>query len=84
MLNLTEKQVMDLAENGSLPAYKVGGLYLRFKREQVEEIRKKSKQYLQPLQRYSLKDRILDFYYFNDFYIFSIVFILILLLVIVK
>jgi hypothetical protein len=75
---------MDLAENGSIPAYKVGGLYLRFKREQVEEFRKKSQQYLREPQKHSLKDEIFDFYYFNDFYIFSIIFILIMLFIIFK
>jgi len=84
MLGLTEKQIMDLAENGSIPAYKVGGVYLRFKPEQVEEFRKKNKQHIQHSQKYFLKDRILDFYYFNDFYIFSIIIILIMLFIIFK
>lgn len=84
MLGLTEKEVMDLAENGSIPAYKVGGVYLRFKPQQVEEFRKKNTQPIQQAQKYSLKDRIFDFYYFNDFYIFSLILIFILLFVIFK
>jgi excisionase family DNA binding protein len=69
-LCLTEKQVIDLAEEGTIPAYKVGGVYLRFKREQVEEYKKVlragSKQ-----KRVSFGDRVADFFYFNDFYLLS-------------
>jgi excisionase family DNA binding protein len=84
MLGLSEKEVLDLAENGSIPAYKLGGLYLRFKRQQVEEYWKKSKKALAKSQKYSLKDRIFDFYSFNDFYIFSMIIILLMLYIIFK
>ena len=85
MLGLTEKEVMDLAENGSIPAYKVGGVYLRFKPQQVEEFRKKNPQpIIHQAQKYFLKERILDFYYFNDFYIFSLILIFVLLFVIFR
>lgn len=72
LLAVTEREVLDLAESGVIPAYKIGGVYLRFKKEQIEEYRKKynSNKSL-AFQKYPLKDRINDFVYYNDFYIFS-------------
>lgn len=84
MLGLTEKQVMDLAENSTIPAYKVGGVYLRFKRQQVEEFKKEHLQEFEPPRQYSFKDRIFDFCYFNDFYIFSFFAILAVLYIIFR
>lgn len=83
ILAISEKEVMDLAESGKIPAYKVGGVYLRFKREQIEEFKKS----LKPLthkpmfqEKYSFKDRLIDFFYFNDFYILAILIILLILI----
>jgi excisionase family DNA binding protein len=70
ILDISEKDVLDLAENGTMPAYKLGGVYLRFKKEQVEEFKLNNKQLLH--REYSFKDRVFDFFYFNDFYILSI------------
>ncbi|MDD5166881.1 MAG: helix-turn-helix domain-containing protein [Candidatus Omnitrophica bacterium] len=88
ILNISEKEVTDLAEDGKIPAYKVGGLYMRFKKEQVEEFRRKIK----PLQlktevapqKYSLGEKIGDFLYFNDFYLLATFIIVALLFVIFR
>jgi excisionase family DNA binding protein len=75
MLGVFEKDVLDLAEKGVIPAYKIGGLYLRFKKEQVEQYRK-SHQQKHPESRIEEKDtlvgRLRDFLYFNDFYILAV------------
>jgi excisionase family DNA binding protein len=84
ILNLTEKDVMDLAENSTIPAYKVGGVYLRFKRVQVEEYRKKIHSSAQTAPKASFKERVFDFFYYNDFYILSILSIVIMLFIIFK
>jgi len=85
ILNLTEKQVLDLAENGTIPAYKVGGVYLRFKRAQIDEYRKKSAA-AAPKEKNSIsfKDRFVDFFYFNDFYILSLFLIILMLFIIFR
>jgi excisionase family DNA binding protein len=70
LLGLSEKHVIDLAEEGKVPAYKVGGVYLRFKREQVEEY-KKVLRAGRAQQKTPLGDMLADFFYFNDFYIVS-------------
>jgi excisionase family DNA binding protein len=98
ILGISEKEVIDLAESGAIPAYKVGGVYLRFKREQIEEFKKSSRRQLSDKNitsptgslasrdfmshKYSFKDGISDFFYFNDFYILSILLILLMLILI--
>lgn len=83
ILGVTEREILDLAEDGSIPAYKIGGVYLRFKKEQVDDYKKKSKQQkANPAQKYSIKEKISDFFYFNDFYILSGIIILLMLYII--
>ncbi len=81
MLGVSEKDVLDLTENGLIPGYKVGGVYLRFKMEQVEQYKKKQS-HLNPQETKTeadgLGNRVHDFFYFNDFYIFAIIFIILL------
>ena len=81
MLGVSEKDVLDLTEQGMIPGYKVGGVYLRFKQEQVEQY-KKNQGLLKPKmakgESEGLGGRIHDFFYFNDFYIFALIFIIIL------
>ncbi|MBL7130606.1 MAG: helix-turn-helix domain-containing protein [Candidatus Omnitrophica bacterium] len=79
-LGITEKQVIDLSEKSIIPAYKVGGIYLRFKKEQLDAIKDK----IQPTIRedyveYPFQDRLSDFFYYNDFYILSLLIISILI-----
>ena len=73
-LGISEREVMNLAETGAIPAYKVGGVYLRFKKEQVLDYYK-AKQLPTPKHpassSNSLQDKISDFLYFNDFYIIA-------------
>ena len=83
-LEISEKNVLDLAESGALAAYKVGGVYLRFKPSQVEEFKKSSTAVGRLTKEYSAADRIYDFLYFNDFYIVATVIIAALLYLILK
>jgi excisionase family DNA binding protein len=81
ILEISEKDVLDLTEQGAIPGYKVGGVYLRFKKEQVEQYKKKQV-HLQPKSAQAgiegLRSKIQDFFYFNDFYIFALSFIILL------
>jgi len=81
ILGVTEKDVLDLTQNGAIPGYKIGGLYLRFKKEQVEQYKKHTPQ----ARHNAIKDepegignRIQDFFYFNDFYISTAILIILL------
>ena len=80
LLNISEKDVLDLTEKGTIPGYKIGGLYLRFKKEQVEQY-KKQQHHLHPNlhkeEPTSSSNKLSDFFYFNDFYILATVLIII-------
>jgi len=79
-LNITEKEVIELATSGAIPAYKVGGVYLRFKKEQLDGIKHKIKpnQSLVSIEGTSF-EKVRDFVYHNDFYILSLIIIFSLL-----
>ena len=84
-LGISERDVVNLAENATIPAYKIGGVYLRFKKDQVLAYRKTMSAHKNtPALIYPLTDRIGDFLYFNDFYIGAAILIVILLIVILK
>ncbi|MCK9595356.1 MAG: helix-turn-helix domain-containing protein [Candidatus Omnitrophica bacterium] len=71
LLGLNEKEILDLTESGAIPAYNIGGVYLRFKKNQVEEFRKKFRGQQRAQHKFSVQDRVFDFFYFGDFYIIS-------------
>lgn len=82
ILGISEKEVVDLVDKGSLSAYRIGGVYLRFKKEQIFEFKKHihpPAPKREPSVDYPLQDRFSDFFYFNDFYILAAIVILILL-----
>jgi len=84
-LGISIKAVEDLVATGRLPAYKIGGAFLRFKREHADAIKgiatlsKPSSIYRQG----SFFDKIADFLYFNDFYIISLLLITMLAFIII-
>jgi excisionase family DNA binding protein len=99
LLGLTEEEVRYFVSCGKIPAYKIGGEFLRFKREQIEALRgriKILKHQSVPIEkiipgeeagkrpRYSAWDRIRDFLYFNDFYFLAAILIALLIFVILK
>jgi len=87
LLDISEKEVIEQAEKGIIPAYKVGGLYLRFKKEQLEHYKAKLAKpgsHPAPKSIYSVSERLRDFFYFYDFYILSAILIVILLAIIIK
>jgi len=87
ILGVSEKEVVELVEKGSLSAYRIGGVYLRFKKEQVMEFKKnfqESNPKINKPQVYPFRDRISDFFYFNDFYILAAIIIISLLVIIFR
>ena len=83
-LCISEDELNDLAGKHMIPIYKIGGIYTRFKVDDLEAYRRKgitkdSKNY-----RNNNLDRIRDFLYFNDFYIYSIIAIAVMLYFILK
>ncbi len=83
ILGLTEKQVIDLSGEGKIPAYKIGGEFLRFRLDQIQSL----KDHFRPegeQQEQNFKEQLIDFFYFNDFYILTLIVILVILLFIFK
>lgn len=87
ILGISEKEVIDLAESQTIPAYRIGGVYLRFKPQQIEDYRQKHKQAVDKnklSQKSSSLEKIKDFLYFNDFYIFSVLIIAVIIIIIFR
>lgn len=86
ILGISEKEVVELAETGRIPAYKVGGVFLRFKKEHILEYQKSVTPHETKPEKVKkpFGARFRDFLYFNDFYILAILIITLLLLVIFR
>ncbi|MFH1867442.1 MAG: helix-turn-helix domain-containing protein [Candidatus Omnitrophota bacterium] len=94
VLGLTEAEVQRLAEQGAVPAYQIGGKYLRFKEEQVLQLKSRQpKEFSKTTssaerndspEKDSLVLKIRDFFYFNDFYIIASAMIAALLFIIIN
>lgn len=72
-LEVEQQELERLIKNGLLHAYKVGGVYLRFRKEEVLNLKydvllKKKK----VATAVSFGQKILDFWRFNNFYIVSV------------
>lgn len=85
ILGISEKEVIERSEKGEIPAYKVGGVYLRFQKDQVERLTHASRrQKAEARISYSTGERLRDFFYFYDFYILSAILIVVLLVIITQ
>ncbi len=83
VLAITEKKVMALIEEQKLQAYKIADKFLRLKKSEVLSLRNAGaveKEFVQI--SYTTFERFKDFFYFNDFYLFSSATIIILLYII--
>ena len=98
LLGISEEEIQKLVKKGEIPAYEIGGAFLRFRKEQLEAIadairpktappppRRKPVRREEDLSGESnFLDRILDFIYFSDFYIISVLLIIVMVYVIFK
>ncbi len=83
ILGVSEKKVMDLIEGRKLQAYRIADQFLRLKRVEVMQIRSTGEVVSENVQyEYTTAERIRDFIYFNDFYIFALIVIFGLLYII--
>lgn len=80
ILGISEKEVIELAEKKKIPSYLIGGEFLRFPQEEIIKLKEKIQKELNISERIiPFKERIYNFFYFNDFYIISFLIILVLL-----
>ena len=105
ILKMPEEEVKRLVDAGEIPAYSIGGSFMRFRKEQIyavraeiSEIEEKEPEHLKPVldnkgrpahtytklendikrrepvtrqYDYTASEKLKDFFYFNDFYIFA-------------
>ena len=84
-LELSQEDLEKYLKNGKLRAYKIGGTYLRFRKEEVltlrSELLPKKKA---PQQKPSILSILGDFWRFNNFYIVSLVIVVALAVLAIK
>jgi len=90
-LDLSEKDIRTLVDRGEIPAYRLGGTLLRFRKDQIDVVKArgipkvgKQEEEVLTTRVYGRMERFRDFLYFNDFYIISAIIIVILLITIFK
>ena len=86
-LDVSEKEVIEFSEKGILPTYKIAGVYLRFKRQEVEQFKKRSRAHAEKPasgKGACLRENLGDFFYFNDFYIVAGIVIITLFFIILR
>ncbi|MBU3933437.1 MAG: helix-turn-helix domain-containing protein [Candidatus Omnitrophica bacterium] len=87
-LGISEEDLRKLVGTGEIPAYRLGGTILRFRKDQIDKVKSrgipkvlKGEEALSTV-RDSRMEKLKDLLYFNDFYIISAIIIAILLIVI--
>ncbi|MBU4590882.1 MAG: helix-turn-helix domain-containing protein [Candidatus Omnitrophica bacterium] len=70
-LGMPEADLQKVMEKGKLPAYKIGGIYTRFKVEDLNAYRRRIPKKTGQKYPSNFGDSVKDFLYFNDFYIYS-------------
>ncbi len=83
-LCISEEEFNELVAKRVIPIYKIGGVYTRFKVDDLEIYRRKGITKGAKNYRSNNLDRIKDFFYFNDFYIYSSIVIIAILYFIFK
>lgn len=83
-LELSQEDLEKYLKNGKLRAYKIGGTYLRFRKEDILNLRSELRPAKVKTASVSLGGRISDFWRFNNFYIVSLLIVVALIAVIVK
>lgn len=83
LLAITEKKVMDLIEGRQLQAYRIADKFLRLKKTEVMSLRNSGHVSSENKDiPYTNNEKLRDFFYFNDFYIASILVTVVLIYII--
>ncbi len=96
ILDVSEEELWELVHKHQIPTHNIAGTFLRFKKEDIEELKIKwrierelfprkqaSFVHESTVGRVNLADQLKDFWYFNDFYILCSALIVVLLYFIV-
>lgn len=83
-LEIEEPDLKGLVDLGKLHAYRIGGTYLRFRKEEVLNVKQEFQAGKKSGPLIPWFVRVRDFWRFNNFYILSLLFIVLLFLVVVR
>ncbi|MFH1854324.1 MAG: helix-turn-helix domain-containing protein [Candidatus Omnitrophota bacterium] len=83
-MGLAENELERLTNEDAVPSYKIGGIYTRYRIDDLRTYGRKALRGVRHKYSVSLPDRIKDFFYFNDFYIISIAVIIVIIYFIFK
>ena len=75
-LAVDQPEIEKYVQTGKLNAYKIGGTYLRFRKEEVLNLRFEIQSKKNPSGSQSLVSKAGDFWRFNNFYIISILIVI--------
>jgi len=78
-LGITESELEKLTSEGSVLSYRIGGIYTRYKMDDLNAYMRRAPAGAGQKYQVTLSDRAKDFFYFNDFYIFSAIAVMIIL-----
>lgn len=81
LLQIYEDELEELVEKGIVPAYRIGGCFIRFKQEDLEKVSPRIKKtrkdgdriFTQQLSLPGFKERVIDFFYRNTIYLILII-----------
>ena len=82
-LEVEDGQVQNLIHAGKLRAYKIGGAYLRFRKEEVLSVKQEIGKGAKNTLSIPWFLRLRDFWRFNNFYLISLLLIVVLLYIVV-
>ena len=83
-LEVEDGQVQNLIHAGKLRAYKIGGAYLRFRKEEVLSVKQEIGTGAKKAFSIPWFLRLRDFWRFNNFYLVSLFLIVILLYLVIR
>ncbi len=83
-LEIEQSEIEKYLKAGKLHAYKIGGTYLRFRKEEVLNLRSEILPQKKNVQKVSVFARIGDFWRFNNFYIISLIIVITLAVLAIK
>ena len=83
-LDVTQEDLEKYLKNGKLRAYKIGGTYIRFRKEEVLTLRSELLPKRTKAAAPSMGSRLSDFWQFNNFYIISLLIALVVIWVVAK
>ncbi|MBI4432643.1 MAG: helix-turn-helix domain-containing protein [Candidatus Omnitrophica bacterium] len=97
LLEISEDELRGLVDRHQVPRHTIAGAFLRLRKDEVEALKNKwriQRELFPKIGRYfahqstvsetTLKEKLKDFWYFNDFYVICGVIIVFLLLIIIS